>query len=310
METSFDIKTTFLRGKADEKNPLAMEPLQELRKLLGLSPDEVCTLLGNAYGRLDAPLLFYGELSKQLLSLGFWHHPLDSCIFLLETYEQGQRRLRGVLGTHVDDGFCGGDALFEEKIQQLKSQLPFGSEKQTSFLFPGIYLEELPDFSIRASQREYVNHIPPIDIPRARRTDPSSPLTSSETSSLRGLVGSLQCAVTHTRPDIAACLAEVQGQIARGTVQTLLEANRTLKEAQEHSQVSVTFKSLSPRDITFVSFGDAAFASKRDLRSQQGTIIAATTTDLSNNVQAPLSPLVWTCKKISRVVRSTISAAA
>ena len=143
---SFDIKTAFLRGKADEKNPLAMamEPSEELRKLLGLSSDEVCALLGNAYSRVDAPLLFYRELSKQLLSLGFRHHPLDPCIFLLETYEQGQRRLRGVLGTHVDDGVCGGDALCEEKIQQLKSRPLFGSEKQTSFLFTGICLEELP----------------------------------------------------------------------------------------------------------------------------------------------------------------------
>ena len=116
--------------------------------------------------------------------------------------------------------------------------------------------------------------------------------------------------MSNTRRDIAARLAEVQGQIAQGTVQTLLEANRTLRDAQEHSQVSVTYKSLDPKLITFVSFGDAAFASKRDPRSQQGTVIAATTTDLSNNVQAPLSPLVWTCKKISRVFRSTISAEA
>ncbi|CAE7839564.1 GIP, partial [Symbiodinium necroappetens] len=68
---SFDIKTAFLRGKADENNPLAMEPPKELRKLLNLRDDEVCQLLGNAYGRVDAPLLFYKELSSQLEALGF-----------------------------------------------------------------------------------------------------------------------------------------------------------------------------------------------------------------------------------------------
>ena len=55
---SFDIKTAFLRGKADSSNPLAMGPPAELRKALGLKPNEVCELLGNAYGRVDAPLLF------------------------------------------------------------------------------------------------------------------------------------------------------------------------------------------------------------------------------------------------------------
>ena len=91
---SFDIKTAFLRGKADEGNPLAMEPPPELRKMLKLREDEVCQLVGNAYGRVDAPLLFYKELCKQLRQLGFEPHPLEPCVFILKTGS----RLRGVLG--------------------------------------------------------------------------------------------------------------------------------------------------------------------------------------------------------------------
>ncbi len=67
----FDIKTTFLRGKADDKNPLAMEPPVELRRKMQLADDEVCALIGNAYGRVDAPLLLYKELTAQLKRLGF-----------------------------------------------------------------------------------------------------------------------------------------------------------------------------------------------------------------------------------------------
>ena len=101
---SFDISTAFLRGKADDRNPLAMEPPEELRQLLGLRDDEVCSLLGNAYGRVDAPLLFYKELNSQLLKLGFRHHPLDPCVYILESFAGSQRTLHGVLGMHVDDG--------------------------------------------------------------------------------------------------------------------------------------------------------------------------------------------------------------
>ena len=39
--TSFDIKTAFLRGKADSENPLAMEPPKELRERMQLSEDQV-----------------------------------------------------------------------------------------------------------------------------------------------------------------------------------------------------------------------------------------------------------------------------
>ena len=92
---SFDITTAFLRGKADKNNPLAMEPPPELRRTLKMSDNEACQLLGNAYGRVDAPLLFYKEFSRQLLELGFQRHPLEPCVFMLYT---GQR-LHGLLST-------------------------------------------------------------------------------------------------------------------------------------------------------------------------------------------------------------------
>ncbi|CAE7708982.1 GIP [Symbiodinium sp. CCMP2592] len=304
--SSFDIKTAFLRGKADEQNPLAMEPPKELRKELGMSDEEVCQLLGNAYGRVDAPLLFYKELSKQLRELGFIQHPLEPCVFLL--YTEGV--LNGILGVHVDDGVCGGDSKFTQKIQALQTKLPFGSRKFRNFIFTGIHLEQFPDYSIRASQGEYVRNIPQIDIGRSRRVNPEALVTESERSKLRGLVGSLQYAVTHTRPDMAAKLGELQGQITQASVQTLLQANKVLRETQEQEQVSIHFLPIPPKDITFVSFGDASFASSKNLNSHQGALVCATDSRLNQNREAPLSPLTWTSKKIPRVVRSTLSAEA
>ncbi|OLQ00917.1 Copia protein [Symbiodinium microadriaticum] len=303
---SFDIKTAFLRGKADESNPLAMEPPKELRRLLNMRDDEVCQLLGNAYGRVDAPLLFYKELSKQLEALGFTKHPLEPCVFLLYSKD----KLHGILGVHVDDGVCGGDQVFLDKIQQLQATLPFGSRKFKDFVFTGIRLEQLPDFTIRASQREYIRNVQHIDVGRHRRQTPEAPLSEEERSKLRGLVGSLQYAVTHTRPDVAAKLGEVQSQITTGTVQTLLTANRVLREAQEFEQVCVFYLPIPVSNLTFVSFGDASFASSKNLNSHQGVFICATDERLGQNKEAPLSPLAWVSKRIPRVVRSTLSAEA
>ena len=125
--SSFDIKTAFLGGKADSTSPLAMEPPIELRKKLSLSDDQVCALVGNACGRVDAPLLFYKELTKQLQKLGFRTHPLEPCVFLLESSHGTHRKIHGILGTHVDDGVCGGDEFFHQQLDKLKMVLPFGS---------------------------------------------------------------------------------------------------------------------------------------------------------------------------------------
>ena len=187
-----------------------MEPPPELRQKLGLTAEQVCALVGNAYGRVDAPLLFYKELSKQLDKLHFTKHPLEPCIYLLETTQGNQRTLHGIIGTHVDDGVCGGDSYFYNQLEALKTALPFGSFKQRKFVFTGIHLEQLPDFSIMASQEEYVKNIPAIDVGKSRRATPDAPINDLELNKLRGLIGSLQYAVSHTRPDIAAKFGEVQ----------------------------------------------------------------------------------------------------
>ncbi|CAL1160551.1 unnamed protein product, partial [Cladocopium goreaui] len=56
------------------------------------------------------------------------------------------------------------------------------------------------------------------------------------------LIGSLQYATTNTRPDVAAKLGEIQVQLSKPTVSTLMEANKVLREAfrQMHAAVVVT----------------------------------------------------------------------
>ena len=237
-------------------------------------------------------------------------HPLEPCIHYLESWKNGKRVLHGILGTHVDDGVCGGDQVFHDKLNILRQSLPFGSFKQRKFVFTGIQLEQLPDFSIRASQKEYVNAIPHIEIGKHRRNQPEAQITEQELSHLRGLIGSLQYATTHTRPDMAAKLGEIQVQLSRPTVQTLLSANKVLREAQLTNDVQICFRSIAPQELTHMVFGDASFASSKQLASFQGTIVFATTPDLHLNRSAPISPLTWSSKKIARVVRSILSAEA
>ena len=92
-------------------------------------PHRPTGLVGNACGRVDAPLLFYKELTKHLHELNFRTHPLEPCIFILESGVGEKRILHGILGTHVDDGIGAGDAYFHKQLQKLEKRLPFGSLK-------------------------------------------------------------------------------------------------------------------------------------------------------------------------------------
>jgi hypothetical protein len=305
---SFDITTAFLRGRSDERQ-LAMEAPPELRSLMGMDMEQVCLLKGNAYGRVDAPLLFYKEFRKRLEEVGFQAHPLDNCLFLLRDPREPQK-LDGILGTHVDDGIGGGNKNFEIALEKLQKTLPFGSREHGKFKFTGLDIEQLPDFSIKVNQGKYVNKISPIDAPKIRRAEPESPITPQELHQLRGLCGSLQYAAVHSRPDIATRVAQIQKSIPKATVETLLEGHRTLKEAQNFCDTSVIVRPIPMSEVSFASFGDTSFASAKQLSAQQGLFIMACSPKLASNDTTEFSPIVWHSKQIGRVVRSTLSAEA
>ena len=245
---SFDITTAFLRGKSDQRE-LAMEPPKELRELLGMTNEQVCLLEGNAYGRVDAPLLFYREFRKCLEAVGFTAHPLDNCLYLLRD-PHNPSILNGIMGTHVDDGLGASNEEFSRALQLLQKKSPFGSHEKQKFRFTGLEIEQLPDFSIRVSQEKYVHRISPIDIPKSRRSELEGCINPKEMNQLRGLCGSLQYAAVHSRPDIAAKVSQLQKCIPTASVQTLLDANKVLREAQDHAATSVIVRPIPIHEVS------------------------------------------------------------
>lgn len=79
----------------------------------------MCTQWG-AYGRIDAPYLWFSEFRNELLSQGCRQCPLDPCVFTYgKADEQGKYIPLGCLGVHVDDGIGG--------PQRVERRFKFGS---------------------------------------------------------------------------------------------------------------------------------------------------------------------------------------
>ena len=240
------------------------------------------------------------------MKLGFTQSPSDPCKFLLYHHETGS--LEGVLGLHVDDGICGGSQYFSQKIDLLEAKYPFGSKKLKQFTFTGIEMDQLANGTITMKQSNYVRAIEPIKIPTERRQQAEAAVTEAERQALRGLVGSLQYAAVHTRPDIASRLSMLQSSINTATVTTLITANQALHEAKKHHDTTIQIQPIPVQDFRFLAFSDASFASKSNPSSHTGSIIMGTHRLISENVSCPVSPLAWGCKKIQRVVTSTLAA--
>jgi hypothetical protein len=262
---------------------------------MNLKPNEVCELLKGAYGLINAPLLWYCELKAALLSLGFIVSPMDPCLFVL------------LKNKSDDDSPNGGDATFSQAIQKLEKRFPFGSQRTGNFTFTGIHIHQDHNGDISLDQQDYINDIPPIDIPRERRKTPEAKINNEELQKLRGLIGSLQYAATNTRPDLSCKLSLLQARVTCATINDLLQGNRILNEAERFSETAISVQALPLQELRFLSFSDAAFATREKAHSQKGCVILATTETIDKTQSALVSPLLWFSKKINRVVSSTLA---
>ena len=305
---SFDVQTAFLRGREQNQRMLGMEPPEEMRKLMKLKQEEVVQLLKGAYGRVDAPYLWFAEFKRTLEEIGFESSPFDPCLFILTNPHT--HATEGLIGVHVDDGLCCGSPMFQAKLKQLESRFPFGSQKQKEFIFTGLRISQKDDYSIEIDQTQYVKDVAAITITRERRARPDDVVTEDERQSLRAVIGSLQYAAVNTRPDLCSRLGYLQSQINRAKVSTLIEANRTLHEAKQFSDVNIKIKSINVADLRFVAFSDASFASEKCHDSHQGMIIMAAHKSIGENQRSPINPIAWHSKKIQKVAVSTLSAEA
>ena len=306
---SFDISTAFLHGKGDGRN-LGLHPTPEMREALEMAPDDQCRLVGGAYGRIDAPYLWFCELRDELVHQGCQQCPLDPCVFgYYGRDSKGLLRLHGCLGMHVDDGIGGGDMEFMKMLKRVESRFKFGAFDRGEFTYTGIHFRQWDDGSIEYDQVGYFDKMQPIQVDKSRRAQSESPITEVERTRYRSLIGAMQYGAVHTRPDLAAKIGELQSKVKDATVEDMLVANRVLMEAKTHP-VSLMVLPIDPSQVTFCAFSDASFSAAKQRAAHQGTLIFATTPEMLQNQRTVVAPIAWASKKVDRVVRSTLGAEA
>ena len=132
---NFDISTAFLKGEGDGRK-LGIHPTTEISEALKLKGSDQCQLVGGAYGRIDAPFLWYQAFRTTLEDNGFVVCPFDSCLFSLVTEgEDGKPVVHGILGIHVDDGLGGGDGVFMAALERVRRKYSFGAYNEREFCF-------------------------------------------------------------------------------------------------------------------------------------------------------------------------------
>ena len=325
-----DITTAFLQGKnfAEGSDRVIWIKLpKDAKMLLCLDAEapQLMKLVKPMYGLCDAPRAWYEEASERILKVGdgnILRHPLDPCLFMVyKPWPEGtpldpnvERDLAGIFGIHVDDLVgCGNpdDPIFTETKKKLQEVFTFREWQDGDKLeYCGSQIDCQRAEVITLGQEEYIHKVKPIPVTKERLQMPDTPVTEKERSLLRGLIGGLQWPATQSSPHLQVGISRLTGETSRATVATLQNGNKHLRYAKEYADVGLQYRRLGEKnEMTFVVYSDASFATRQDLSSQGGYLLAMCHKDVADGkCEAHYNVLDWRSWKLPRVARSTLSA--
>ena len=325
-----DISTAFLQGKNFDPNSnrvIWVRLPRDAEKLLGFEPGQgkLMRLVKPMYGLCDAPRAWYEAATQKILDYGkgkIIQHPLDACLFMVfdrpvhppPAQDDEEPQLVAMFGIHVDDlfGCHRKDATTLDFIGGLRKIFTFREwntgEENKELEYCGAQITEIADNHWRIHHEKYLAKQKPITYPKERHGS-NDEVTERERTALRALVGALQWPSTQTSPHLQAMTSTLAGQITKATTNTLDQANKALRYAKENADVGLDFRYLGgPKDITFIAYSDASFASRHDLSSQGGYLVAMVHRDVTSGIEGHYNVVDWRSWKLARVARSTLSA--
>ena len=307
-----DVATAFLQGDPQQRVLWAKIP-RDACEIIGVPSGTLMRLIKPIYGQADAPRQWFIVAKRRLESIGYQAHPLDCCLF---RYFGSDGSLLSLIGLHVDDMLGTGLESSEEYQavkQRLKSEFNFKhwteESSSKSLEFCGCKLESMNDAAgtLRLQQDEYIKNVKPVT---CKDQDGDRPLTSAEVTSLRALLGALQWPATQSSPHLSASVSLLCGEVAEANVDTVKQANKTLRFAKQNSDASLQFHNLGQiEDLCMVAMSDAAWGVRRNSQSQGGYVVLLAHKDaLSGKMDQKYIILDWRSSKLPRVSRSSLNA--
>ncbi|CAE7223028.1 RE1 [Symbiodinium sp. CCMP2592] len=294
---SADIKTAFLSGDASCRN-IHFRPPPEVRKIMGLGPDDLLRLEKAAYGLAEAPRAWFLRLTRELKALGLKVSALDPCVFLLRSPDN---HLIGICGVHVDDLLGGGTAEMDKVLARLRKTLPFGEFRTKTIKYTGAEIRQHPDFSIELSQESYIEKMDFVPVPGKSTVD------LPDARVMRACCGQLAWVASHSRPDQAFLSSYLQGVQDRAQYRHLTMYNKALREMKHH-KVTLKFPCVPASDWRLLVITDAGWGVRESGESQGGLILCLCESKVLRQEEGKCWVIEWASKKLRRIVRSSTAA--
>ena len=298
-----DIKGAFLESVDEKQENGPLFAHLPPGGIPGVSFDAVIMIVGNVYGKNDAPAVWYQSFDQEARAAGFERSSFDKCLYHVRD-EEG--KLCGVLVVHVDDTASGGVGKhYELVVQHLRRRFPFRKWQQHKGEYNGAFYEQDPvTKTISMHQKVFAEEkLRPIRLSRSRMSNRDGTASDAEISAFRGTYW----LASQSRPDLSVMVSLGLQCMPRPTVAQLTEANTMVRRAKQFSDLTIMWKSLPFSDLTAVRHTDASWGNAQRHGTQAGYIIGFTTKSLNTGVEVPWTPWIWRSYRLQRVVPSTLS---
>ena len=240
------------------------------------------------YGLVESAWLWYKELEKHLVGLGYTVSTSDRALFFKSIYRKGKLIASNIASVHVDDIVSAasnneeGKALEEEFWSSMDAKWP-GIKRQRGphykHLSWNIY-QDPESGEIRKSQRDYLLEVVNAagDLKEQKlpsrcdllSSDPNSPvLQAKEISAFRSTLQKVAYA-REGRPDFDFVVSYLQGKQSAPTEQDWKDLQHLLGYVKRVPEREVIFK---PTDLQLRAYADAAFNITQDGRSHYGYVV-------------------------------------
>ena len=317
---SADAKSAFIQAdRHEEKNQIWVRVVNEISRAMGIAPVNVTRLLGAIYGLTTAPRTFWKDADKKMRVGGFATLQLDRCIW---TFSNSAGEVVGRVGTHVDDFLITGktsDPEWQKAREYLSTMYKWSPWRKGKFIFAGVELMQLTNYSIILSQEDYCDKVDLPAISATRSSQDDAALTSNEISLTRGLLMKAQWRAVQSAPQLCARVGLANTALALApTVARLKEALKIVKELKKSSKETLIFHAFNQgrkdklkwHELVQVTWADAGKGNRSDGSSTGGLVIAMAAPEIMSGRESPVSMLDWRSWKLDRKVVGTNGAEA
>ena len=133
-----DVSSAFLQGMEIERDVFVLPPKE--RRVPGV----LWRLLKPVYGLVDAPRGWYRALDEEFMKAGCEKCLFDPAMYIYFSEADGEKSLKGLACTHVDDFLHGGEEIFEENVMtNIKTAFEFGLEQSRRFRYVGMNMSQV-----------------------------------------------------------------------------------------------------------------------------------------------------------------------